>query len=201
MNQNPATQKIDGADGFNGTTTAYETLNDGTLTANSSLTLEGWFYLTALPNGAFIPVPEKHRDAPSSQDWVGLYAVGGATSGTLLFGWGNTGGNLAGVTPLTTGQWYYAAGTYDYAASQSRRLYLNGVQEASDTGLGFYNVNLTFPSRIGNDGVNGYYLNGFADEVRISSVARDACWVGTSYNTVQYAGDTNYITSGLGDRA
>jgi len=179
VNQNPATEKIDGADGFNGST-GLETLNDGTMTANSSFTLESWFYLNAaIPNGAYLPVPSKHREAPATNDWIGLYAVNTGTP-RLMFGWGNTGGNLNGTTTLSTGQWYYAVGTYD---GTTRRLYLNGSQENTDTGAQ-YNVNLTYASRIGNDGVNSYYLNGFVDEVRISTGARDACWIGTSYNNM-----------------
>ena len=111
VNQNPATEKIGGADGFDGSTNAYETLNDGTLPANSPFTLEGWFYLQeAIPDGAYLPIPEKNRDYPSSQDWVGLYAVYDTNwvgpYPILSFGWGSTkGGNLDGTTTLATGKW------------------------------------------------------------------------------------------------
>ena len=43
-------------------------------------------------------------------------------------------------------------------------------------------TDLTYPSRIGNDGVNDFYLNGFVDEVRISSSVRPPQWIETEYN-------------------
>jgi hypothetical protein len=106
VNQNPATEKIDGADGLNGSSGVL-TLNDGTVTVNSSFTFEGWFYLGAAPaNGAYAGVLTKHRDEPATEDWVGLYAThddgGGCPEPCLMFGWGynaGRGGNLKGTRP------------------------------------------------------------------------------------------------------
>jgi hypothetical protein len=86
-------------------------------------------------------------------------------------------------------------GTFDQAASGARRIYLNGSLEAQDSGA-HYDVNLTRASRVGNDSLDPAWLNGFVDEVRISSVAR-CCWIRTSHNArSRYAGDTNYILPG-----
>jgi hypothetical protein len=197
VNQNPATEKIDGADGFDGSTNAYETLNDGTITANTPLTLESWFYLTTVPaDGAFISFPSKHREYSGTNDWVGLYAERDTTGvdhaspwgrayPALTFGWGNSGGNLLGSSQLAAGQWYYAMATYN---GTRRHLYLNAVHENVDTGA-TYGTNLTLASRIGNDGLSTAYLNGFADEVRISTVARTPGWVLTSYNNMNNPGN------------
>ncbi len=189
VNQNPATEKIDGADGFDGSSGVL-ILNDGTLTANSSLTLEAWFYLSAdLVSPVWPGIVTKYREFPGTMDWVGLYAnydtTYGCTYPCLALGWGyaaGRGGNLSSTTHLAAGQWYYAAATFDQAASGARALYLNGSVEASDSGA-HYDVDLPLPTRIGHDGLD-VHLNGFVDEVRISSVARNACWVGTEYNSM-----------------
>jgi len=195
VNQNATTEKIDGADEFNGTTGAL-TLSDGTLTANSPFTIDAWFRLRNLPvAGAYAGIVTKNRNQTEPiDDWVGIYAVDGSPT-VLTLGWGwdeSQGGNLSGTTPLAAGQWYYGAMTYD---GSNRTLYLNTNLENSSTGA-FYNDNLGMATRAGNDGVDPAWFDGFIDEVRISSVARDACWIGTSYNTVQYAGDANYILPG-----
>ena len=189
VNQNPATEKIDGADGFDGSSGVL-ILNDGTLTANSSLTFEGWFYLSAdLVSPVWPGIVTKYRDFPGTMDWVGLYAnydtLYGCSYPCLALGWGyadGRGGNLSSTTHLAAGQWYYAAATFDQAASGARALYLNGLVEASDSGA-HYDVDLTLPSRIGHDGLDVHF-NGFIDEARISSVGRNECWVGSTYNSI-----------------
>ncbi len=87
---------------------------------------------------------------------------------------------------LATGNWYNVAATYTFGTAGSAALYLNGN---SQTGSWTSGTGTTAPVQsnyqlwLGND-TSGEFLNGILDEVRISNVPRDACWVGTEYNSM-----------------
>jgi hypothetical protein len=75
---------------------------------------------------------------------------------------------------LTAGDWYYVVGTFDQT---DQNLYLNGVNIASQaTGLNLKNSSTSYITS------GGETMDGIIDEVRISAVPRDACWIQTEYN-------------------
>ncbi|HZW04020.1 MAG TPA: Ig-like domain-containing protein [Anaerolineaceae bacterium] len=75
-------------------------------------------------------------------------------------------------TSIITFRWYHLAATYSAASGGTMQLYVDGVLEASLTGVGTP-VNNTDPLRIG--GTNGLgYFSGQIDEVRIWNRARTA---------------------------
>ena len=161
---------------FTPATDSHLRLADGTLAANASFTLETWFYLDAL-NAGFVGIATKHRD--SGVDWIGLFKTNGPGH-LLTSGWQccapNRPGNLDGPS-LVAGRWYHAVASYD-SVTTTRRLYLDGVQVNTDT-VGALYTDLTNASRVGDDS-NGEYVDGRIDEVRLSTVERDAGWIGTT---------------------
>jgi len=75
---------------------------------------------------------------------------------------------------LTVGDWYYVVGTFDETA---QNLYLNGVKIASATPGKKLKASSTSYITSG-----GETMDGIIDEVRISRVPRDVCWIETEYN-------------------
>jgi len=78
---------------------------------------------------------------------------------------------------LSAGNWYYVVGTWDFPGS-TMSLYLNGVRVASQSNSG---------KKLKDSGTSyitsgGETIDGIIDEVRVSGIARDACWIGTEYN-------------------
>jgi len=78
------------------------------------------------------------------------------------------------LSPLLT--WYHLAFTYDGANAIA---YRNGMVDATAPTTG--NISEVVGSRV-RFGFGDNYYYGFIDEARISTVARDACWIQTEYN-------------------
>jgi len=72
---------------------------------------------------------------------------------------------IRGTTTLQTGVWYHAAAVYDNTDTRSVTLYLNGVQEASHSGMETsFDANASFNI---SQSFGGRYLDGQMDEVRV----------------------------------
>ena len=73
------------------------------------------------------------------------------------------------------------------------KLYIDGIQAGASVDIsGLGSVTNAEPFTIGSHGGPGKYFNGILDEVRISSVLRDAQWVETEYNN-QSSPSTFYL--------
>jgi hypothetical protein len=84
--------------------------------------------------------------------------------------------------PLSSGDWYLIAGTYDGA---NMRLLLDGAQihSAAKTGnLRVNSWNIALGNHPGNTSSTYTSMDGKLDEVRILSAARSANWLKTEYN-------------------
>ncbi|HMA06032.1 MAG TPA: DUF2341 domain-containing protein [Methanomicrobiales archaeon] len=99
-----------------------------------------------------------------------------------------------GVT-ISTGAWYFLAGTYDGSFS---RVYRNGVQTDSvSSSSGIFNSNGGF--YIGSQ-VNAQYFDGLIDEARVSNVNRSVQWLATEYNNQNSPASFSTIESTEQDR-
>jgi len=95
---------------------------------------------------------------------------------------------LTSVTTLQAGIWYYVAFTW---SPSGRKLYVNGVLEASNTrsnNLGFATL-----AKIGSWG-NESYLNGLIDDLRISNRARTDEEIAAAYQSGQPMPIDEYTT-------
>jgi hypothetical protein len=84
--------------------------------------------------------------------------------------------------PLSSGNWYLIAGTYD---GSNMRLLSNGLEVHSGAKTGNLRLNswdIAFGNHPGGTSTSSYSLDGKLDEVRILSVARSADWLRTEYN-------------------
>jgi len=162
--------KISTAVEFDGSAGSHVTLSDGIMASDQTFTFSAWVKADTL-NNEWEGIVTKGRE--SSVDWQGLWING---SNLLTFGWELPDGNVDGST-LSTGQWYYVAGTYD---GTDRRLYLNGALDGGPD-PGSHGTDIGESTLIGED-LMGSVLDGVIDEVRISNVARSADWIQTEYN-------------------
>ncbi|MHA2325297.1 MAG: DUF2341 domain-containing protein, partial [Promethearchaeota archaeon] len=165
---------FDGGDELLGISTEswIEIENSPQMISNSAFTVEAWIYLQTLPS-TYVGLVQHSREADIN--WYGLWID---DNNRINCGWDwRVGGNIPGSS-LSTGQWYYAVATYD---GTNRRLYLDGSLDAGPSSGSYATDSENW--HIGTDG-NGNYFDGTIDEVRISSAARSADWINTTYNNL-----------------
>ncbi|MGD8896452.1 MAG: hypothetical protein PVJ73_10480, partial [Acidobacteriota bacterium] len=211
-----ATGKIGPADEFFGGATdkAWLIASDTNITTTDSLTFEAWAYFRSYVPGGYVGIVMKGREcynfdgspsvgfgdctAAPCGDWVGLYK-GGADKFSFGWTWGSVckAGNMVdAVSPGTVGlnQWYHVAATYNQATS-TRTLYVDGQQVATDTVGACVEADIPHYTLIGNDNLENDYMDGFIDEVRISSSVRSGNWIQTSYNNQNAPGAGGFFST------
>jgi len=156
--QSPGARSIS----FNGST---QYLNAGQFNlSGNALTIEGWVKVNAFKTGF-----------PYISSVAGI-EVGDNNSAILRFGDGNLANNklqftlsfgpsqtkLSSTTAFATNTWYHVAAVYDGA---SMKLYVNGVEDASNTVSGNFTANGIL--YLGRNYDNSRTLNGFLDEFRV----------------------------------
>jgi subtilisin-like proprotein convertase family protein len=136
-------------------------------------------------NGYSIWMQGDHWMCPSSEMGCVQFNLPGSTH------------QLNTVTTLTPSTWHHVVGTYDGA---SMKVFIDGVQD-SVTLAKTDNITAPLPPEdqtwIGHgdqpvDQAWSAEWEGQIDEVRISSVGRDACWIQTEYNNMN--NPATYIT-------
>jgi len=163
------TEIIDGAQDFDGTDDRITCGNDSELNITGNITVEAWVQLQdvrAPTNGASIV--GKRQQYFLFQDWDADYRIT-FTVDTPTQNYVSANGN----SPNT---WYHMVGVYD---GSNIRIYRNGSQVGSVPTSGSITVD-NYGVEIGRHPNNDPF-DGPMDEVRISNIARNACWIGTSY--------------------
>jgi len=171
VNQN-ATGKIDGANGFDGSSGTYIDCGDNaSLKGMSSLTIETWVKPNAIAGSGIF------------SKW-GSWSSGSYImwqSGTGVISWGviteSTYTSIASGIILQAGQWYHIVGVYDGAQI---RLYVNGTQAGPTASITGKIKSTSDPCYVAK--YSTVNLNGIMDEVRVSNTTRTASWVSTEYN-------------------
>ena len=171
--------QINGADGFDGDLSSHINVSD-----NSSLdlpttgTLEAWInsYAFIVDDGII------HKgDSEDFSDEAYSLQMSGVSNKVFLGIWSSSSNqSLEGLAVLEQLTWYHIAGAWD---ASGMYLYVNGVLDNSTT------QTLTVRNTTGGINIGTQVdldtplpFDGIIDEVRISSVARSADWIKTSYN-------------------
>jgi len=151
----------------------YITVNGFTHTP-TALTAEAWIYRDAT---SYINIfcDGTHFN---TCDWILYLRTASSTEG-IDFGINNHGSYIRRAnTPANT--WFYLTATYD---AGDVVLYVNGSQVGSGTIATSINSNYA-DLGLGNDNAGGQpWADGKLDEIRVSNIARNSNWIGTSYNT------------------
>ena len=164
--------QIDGADDFDGSTASVAVASATELTITGDFTIEAWVSLDSL------------------SQWSG-YIASKSSEYTLQLSGPNITFTVSGPVWMTsttavsaTDTWVHVAGVFHYGANtwgpHDAELYFNGALDNSSTGAYGTPATTTNTLYIGSAGGSGY-MDGTIDEVRISSVARSAGWLETSY--------------------
>jgi hypothetical protein len=102
-----------------------------------------------------------------------------------------SGGSLArldtNVDDVVNNQWQYLVGRYD---GSTLKAYVNGVEVGTLNASG--NIDSSTQDLIFAKRYDSRYYTGQIDEVRVSNIARDACWIETEYNN-QGSPETFYM--------
>jgi hypothetical protein len=89
-------------------------------------------------------------------------------------------GDVNSITTPAAGTWVHVAAVFHRGASNTREIYINGVLDNTAIGGGTP-ANTVNDLYLGSSNT-GNYLNGSLDEVRVSTTARSAEWLQTSFN-------------------
>lgn len=171
-NSTPATTgEIDGAASFNGTNQYLSVASNASLNP-TNVTVTAWIKETAFNN--YARIASKGIDG----DTTGYQFFNTATNGTFTLY--INGGYETSNTVLSTGTWYFVAGTYD---GTTIHVYLNGANN-DGTGVstsGNIASNTSFFG-IGSHASLTEFFDGSIDEVEVQNEAVSASWILTEYN-------------------
>jgi len=100
---------------------------------------------------------------------------------------------LTSNTYTSTSEWYNTVGMYNRSAAQERRVWVLGFEsqtnadadEFGDSGSDWY---------IGNYLGSSYSMDGYLEELRVSSVVRSDAWLRACYNTMMNSSDGEFLT-------
>ena len=154
--------------------------DSSTLEPSGDMTVEGWVKLNTFTTDSQVAYK---RNTVSPYYSYQLY-LNGTSTHRPGFQWTNGSGTTwdsqLSSGSLATGTWYHLVGVHD---GTTLRLYVNGsdANTTTPTTTGSLFNSDSFLT-IGAAWSGGYCPNGIIDEVRVSSVARNACWIGTEYN-------------------
>jgi len=114
----------------------------------------------------------------------------GGDDGEFEFATGNS--SLQAVqtsgTYTSTSEWYNTIGTYNRSAANERRLWVIGHEQQSTADVNeFGNSNSDW--YIGNYIGSSYSMDGYLEELRVSSIVRSDAWIRAGYNNM--ANSTN----------
>jgi hypothetical protein len=175
------TYASDGLFGFNGSNSIITSPNNTALDTQTP-TVEVWVKTNSLnQNGFFFEKGSVNTQYSLFQEGTNLV-------------WrqrlNDSGGTLASLyapsaTYMNTSNWFQVVGTY---TSGTRRIYVNGVQVASDTQTGTLATNssgMSVGAFGGNSGSNAYFYNGNIGVVRVYDRALSATEVMQNFNSTR----------------
>jgi hypothetical protein len=185
---------------------SFDGVDDYVYTANgasvsyTNLTIEAWVRTTTATGYPIVSWEGVNQTGTANTLWdAGLYVDTAADLRFYVF-------QTSGYYPVATGSyndglWHHVVGVSD-VASGSTRIYVDGAERGTDgredtnpIGTRYWRIGSykNIGSTLGADG----FFNGQVDEVRISTNARPASWIGTAHSNQanQGVGATKFILS------
>ena len=175
---------------LNGTTSYVSFATDNNLQIDSAITVEAWIKPSAFGTNHYSnSIACKHSWSLNGEQGFVL-RCGGAGQLSFTFCGVDSLGNVLTWQPivspsnvLTLNTWTHVAGSFD---GDSSRLFVNGVQVASQYFHGSMKPNTAFPMRIGRlcdaGQTDSRAFNGQIDEVRIWNIAKPQAEILAGYN-------------------
>ncbi|HEY7759918.1 MAG TPA: DUF2341 domain-containing protein, partial [Burkholderiales bacterium] len=173
---------------FDGSSDFIEVQSTASLQLTTAMTLEGWVRMDSFGVADVVnTLLRKGENNPNNYQ----LSVGQQTPFFTLDDGENTG--VVAPSTLNAGQWYHLSATFD---GTTRRLYVNGVQVASDAYGGPIGTDLRDLYIGGRPGTD--FSDGLIDEARVSNTARSTDWIAAQYANVAGAG---YLSFGAQESA
>ncbi len=183
--QGTATAQIDGADDFNGSNN-YVAVGDSNSLDVTNFTISGWFSIDTFPG------TDQYNNILDKQAYF-LEVTDNDEFDCGVYD-GSFSEHNSGTANLSTGTYYYLACAYD-DTGDTVRLYKNSTEvlnEAATKTPATNNIDIGIYALSGN---LGQQLDGQADELVLSNVARSADWLNTEYNNQSNPGVGGFLTS------
>lgn len=175
--------QIDGADYFDGIDDYIRVGNAADLNP-SNITVEAWINATSLPS-TYPRIISKETDTTANP--YNLFIRQSIQRLRFCVGTGDPATErCTGDALINPDTWYHVAGTYD---GSDLITYLNGdldlVRADTDTVI----VDPGTDLHIGNNPTLARQFDGIIDEVRISNIVREPCWLETGYSNQNNPGN------------
>jgi len=170
-----AAGQINGGDSFDGSDDYIGVADDNSLDITASITLEAWI------KPATVDTNHRRIVIKSHSSWAEPYYMYSLWVHSTGLGFGfydGTSRRWATKGSITAGSWQYVAATYN---GTEQRWFINGSSVGTENITGTIATN-SEPLLIGKALDATTLFHGTIDEVRISSTARSAGWILTSYN-------------------
>jgi hypothetical protein len=189
----PTSGRIDGA--VNAVTAGLNNYinvaDSASLRIAGQLTISAWVNQTARNGNGSLIAQKRNNTSPCSTDYnYGLWIQG---NGQAMFQFGSdcNGGGVDTGSAVPLSAWAHIAVTVNESVATKFIFYLDGAQNSTPA------YNETMPSSgtapVGllnyNFEAGEYFLNGSADEIRISNIARSAGWISTEYKNQSNPGN------------
>lgn len=164
-----------GSDNFNNLNATSDYISLPNMGTNAQITVECWTRLNAVP-------PDTLRGLVSCDNWnTGVTHFRCNNSLQIQASYYNGGVVInSPANSLAVSNWFYSGYVMAGAGSGNFRLFLNGTNVATATGIAANdNTDMNIAREYG-----GRNLNARMDEVRISSVARSTNWLWATYQSI-----------------
>lgn len=161
---------------------AHTTATTITSGSTDSFSAECWVYFNSATAGTCI-IDQSGQNTVTFQNW----SFGIDSSKQFQMIWGGTGspgsqiGYISGTTVAVTGVWYHVAYV---KTSNVWSFFVNGVREATYTGLNTASDGTQNPLRIGSDTFSSQSINGYISDVRIYKGATAGAPYSASSSTI-----------------
>ena len=175
--------KIGNALTFNGSNQYISVPYASSLNISGSWSVSSWVKLASTPgSGNVAKIIGRDDSSANANYYIAADNNALCTSGLA---WkvgfddsGGTGHDVCYYTTITTGTWYFIAGTWD---GTTLTLYVNGVSAATGTPGAVPTTNNGGDLELGNEFSNTFYLNGTIDDARVYNRALSASEVWDLY--------------------
>jgi hypothetical protein len=168
---------------------AVVTVPNGSAFNTTALTVSAWVQTTSTSN----PITIMDRDNFNSEREFQFRIYNNDLDFIPFLGTTPTPYPVSGSTAINDGNFHYVVGTYD---GNNIDVYVDGALSTTLAQSGTLSSASTLTLLFGQSNTNEYYFNGILDELRFSSIARNASWIAAEYANQNNQNNSVFLTVG-----
>jgi hypothetical protein len=165
--------KIDGSLDFDGSNDEIQCGNAASLQITTELTIEAWTNTSS--TGVSRSIVGKHN---GNSPYNG-YQLRKYSDNYYRFMTDGTGQYITSNSAYTDSGWHYIVGV---RRNGTNYLYIDGAQQTATSTYAITESGVNFVIGRGYANYNGFWWSGIIDEIRVSSIGRNASWIMTCHN-------------------